>query len=681
MDIKSLISKQKEKKEYFWALLLETQWISSAIWRIEDGKVEVISTFPSTRWENEENLIEAVDASLSSCSQNLPEDVGEPTKTVFGVPSSWVEGGNIKETRLASLKKICQELSLEPSGFVVLPEAIAHFIKIKEESPLSGVTVGISNEDLDISVFNSGKLVGTTIVARSVSVEDDFLEGLSRLATGQENFPPRVLLYNQKEAELEEIKLKLGASEWGKIGESGFLHAPKLEMIEPDNKILAVCLAGGSEMGEITGIKTNLKEESTFDKPEEIENIGQPKGITPEDLGFIVDVPKKKFSLNLPKVSKFEFNKHTTNLSTNKKPFIIGSISLIVFFIIGFLMWWFLPKASVTVFVLPHKLEEKVSLKAGIDISITDIDETVSGDKTKSTTGTKTVGEKAKGTVEIHNRTEFIVNFPVGTILISSSELKFVTIKEVSIPGALSASLPPGTTAVEVEAKDIGPEYNLAKDEIFKVSNYPKVEVDATATDNFAGGTSRQISAVSESDRTTLLKDLTEELMNQAQTKIKEKISGEDLLIESSLKVEVIDEDFSNKLGDEASTIKLSLELNVKGNVVSKNDLNKISKKILEGKIPSGFVLHENQILYDFSNNTEDTKFDVLISANLLPNINPDEISRKIVGKHPNLAESYLGNVPGFVRAEFRMKPLLPGRLGTLPHIFKNISVEISAER
>jgi len=131
----------------------------------------------------------------------------------------------------------------------------------------------------------------------------------------------------------------------------------------------------------------------------------------------------------------------------------------------------------------------------------------------------------------------------------------------------------------------------------------------------------------------------------------------------------------------EASTIKLSLELNVVGNTVSKKNLTDISKRQLEGKIPSGFVLHEDQILYDFSSTSDETKFEVIISVNLLPNINPDEIAKKIVGKYPNLAESYLGNVPGFVRAEFRIKPLLPGKLGTLPHLYKNISVEISAER
>jgi hypothetical protein len=697
MDIKSLINKTKEKKEYFWALLLEAQWISSAVWQIEGGKVEVISTSPSTRWENEENLIEAVDASLSSCTQNLPEDIGEPSKTVFGVPSLWVEGGNIKEEHLASLKKICQELSLEPSGFVVLPEAIAHFVKIKEESPLSGVTVGISNENLDISVFNLGKLIGTTIVARSVSVQEDLLEGLSRLAVNQESFPPRILLYNQKEPELEEIKSALESFEWGKIGESGFLHTPKLEIIEPDNKILAVCLAGGSEMEEVTGIKTNLQienlennevvdkiEESTFNKPEELENVSEPRGITPEDLGFVVGGGsgeiKKKFNLKLPKLPVFKFKKPTINFATNKRPFIVGGITLVTIFVIGFILWWFLPKASVTVFVSPKKLEERISLEFGTDISVKDIAVSVSSDKTKSTTGTKTVGEKAKGSVKVQNGTAFAINLPSGTIITSATDLRFVTTKTASISGALSPS-EPGTAVIDVEAGNIGSEYNLAKDEIFKVANYPKAEVDATSTNNFTGGTSRQISAVSENDRSTLLKDLTNELLDEAKTKLKEKISEEDLLIEPSLKVEVKNEDFSNKVGDEASTIKLSLELNAVGSTVSKKDLTSISKRQLEGKIPLGFVLHEDQILYDFSSTSDETRFEVIISVNLLPNINPDEIAKKIVGKYPNLAESYLGNVPGFVRAEFRIKPLLPGKLGTLPHLYKNISVEISAER
>ena len=79
------LQKTKKETENFWAILIEPEWISSSIWQIEEGKVKIISTSPSTRWEGD--LIEPIDASLSVCTQNLPEDSPDPTKTVFGVPN------------------------------------------------------------------------------------------------------------------------------------------------------------------------------------------------------------------------------------------------------------------------------------------------------------------------------------------------------------------------------------------------------------------------------------------------------------------------------------------------------------------------------------------------------------------------------------------------------------------
>ncbi len=151
--------------------------------------------------------------------------------------------------------------------------------------------------------------------------------------------------------------------------------------------------------------------------------------------------------------------------------------------------------------------------------------------------------------------------------------------------------------------------------------------------------------------------------------------------MEVSINNEIEEEDYSNKVGDEATNLKLALTLKVKSTVVSKSELLEISKKSLEGKIPSGFVLRDDQITYDFKESDEEGSFDVRIFANLLPNIDPLDVSKKIVGKYPNLAESFLGSVPGFVRAEFRIKPFLPGKLGTLPHLVKNISVEISSSQ
>ncbi len=661
------LQKPKIIKENFWALLIEPEWISSAIWQITDGKVEIVNTSPATRWEDD--LTEAVDISLSACTQNFPDDAPDPTKTVFGVPNTWIEGGNIKEEYLVKLKKICQDLSLVPSGFVVLSEAISHYIKQDEGTTLSGIVVGISDENLDISIFDTGKLVATTSVLRSVSVEDDMMEGLSRLNEGSENFPSRIILFNQKEQELNEIKNNLNDTDWNKIGNSKFVHPPRIEIFDPSKKILAVALAGGSEIGDVIGVVAETKVEEL--PIEEISNIEEPKDVTAEDLGFVTG-PKfnfKKPNLKLPKL----------HFSLGSKPLILGGSLILVALVISFILWWFLPKAIVTIYVLPKKLEENISLNLDKDIKGKNIDVSVSGEKTKTTTGIKMVGEKAKGSVKLQNGTTFPINLPAGSILVSSTDLKFITVKSSSISGALSPSTP-GTTTVDVEAGTIGSEYNLAKDEVFKVGNYPKAEFDGTSTDSFSGGSSRQISAVSQEDRESLLDDLTKELMDNAKLKLNEMISFEDYLVESSLTTDTTSEDFSNKVGDEASSIKLSLTLNVSGLNVLKSDLASISKEKLNDKVPSGFVLKDDQLAYEFIAN-DNNDFDVRLIANLLPSIDPNEVAKKIAGKYPELAEDYLSNMAGFARAEFRLKPYLPGKLGTLPHVPKNITVEFSAER
>lgn len=689
-----------ETKENFWSILIEPEWISSAVWEIENNKVKVISKAPSTRWESD--LLNAVDISLSACMQNLPEETPDPSKTVFGVPSSWIDGGNIKHEHLEELKKICDSLSLVPSGFVVLSEAVSHFIKYEEETPLTGIVLGVSDQNLELSIFNLGVLVGVTNISRSLSVEDDLAEGLTRLSSNLDNFPARIILFNQKEQELEEVLETLNNSDWAKIGGSKFIHTPRIEMFDPEKKILAVSLAGGSEIGTVDGIsssfsKSEVPETIVNELPiEELDNIEEPEGVTAEDLGFVTEEPKTQPHINLPKLPEFKkpnitlpsFNFSKINHLFAKfpsfpqlfsgKPLIMGGIGLLTFIITAFLMWWFLPKATVTIYVAPKKLEENVSLDLNSELKTNKVSVNVSGEKSKSTTGTKTVGEKAKGQVKIQNGTAFPINLPSGSTLVSSSDLKFVTASSASISGALSPSTP-GTATVQVEAVTIGSEYNLNKDEVFKVANYLKAEVDATSVDSFTGGSSRQISSVSEVDKKSLLKDLEEELVKEAESKLTSQIPDTEYLVDSSIETKVDEEDYSNKVGDEATTIKLSLTLTVTALSVSKNDLTNLAKSTLQDKVPTGFILRDDQLSYEFVSN--DDGFDVKVVANLLPSNDPNEIAKKIAGRYPNLAESYLSSVPGFVKAEFRFKMLLPGKLGTLPHVSKNITVEFSADK
>lgn len=711
------LQKSKTTLESFWAILIEEEWITSSVWQIEEGKVKIVSTSSPTRWE--EDILNAIDTSLSSSMQNLPEDFKDPEKTVFGLPSSWVDGGNIKEEHLQTLKKICDDLSLVPSGFVVLSEALANYYKNEEGSGITSIIIGVSDQNLEVSIFNLGNLVGVTNVARSISIEDDLTEGLVRLSGNLESLPSRVILFNQKEQELEDLKETLNNADWPKIGASKFVHTPRVEIFDPVKKIVAVTLAGGSEMGAVGGINVgnlesrseveevasnvesedkqvvNVNEEQETFIPEEVENVKLPdENLSAEDLGFVVETEEpikpvqpelnipKKIIPSLPKLNNFKvnvpkFNLPKLNIFKGGKFLTIGGVSIISFIVFFFLIWWFYPKAVVTVYVSPKLIEENISID--INEKAEEVEVSIEKEKNKATTGTKTVGEKAKGQVKLQNGTAFPINLSAGSSLTSATDLKFVTLSSASVSGALSPT-EPGTSTINVEASSIGSEYNLNKDEVFKVSNYPKAEVDATSVESFTGGSSRQISAVSKEDQEKLYEALMEEVVDEAKNELKNKVSSDQILIEETIKTEVETEDYSNKIGDEATNINLSLKVKVTAKVISKTDLTKSSREVLESKIPEGFVLRDDQLSYEF-NDSEEDNLGVRVKANLLPNLNSEEVAKKIAGKYPNIAESYLKSVAGFVKAEFRVKPLFPGKLGTLPHVAKNIDVEFSADK
>lgn len=743
MDLKSFLSTKEDKSiEYYWALVIEPEWVQAGIWEIVENKARIIAVSPSAAWASEEELTSSCDTVLSAAVSSFPEDAKEPSKTVFGVSSTWVSKGQIKTEYLDILKKICADLSLTPVGFVVLPEVMAHLIKSEEGSPLSGVVLGVGSQNIELSIFKLGNLIGTANIARSVSVIDDVAEGLTRFADG-DNLPSRFLLYDGKEGELEETKQALLKANWGDYQKIKFLHTPKIEIITPKRKVHAVSLAGASEIADVSSLETKGEEkkgEKTSSKPDPVAATGS--SARPEDVGFMVgqdisvqkheamtDVVNKttqvkerkeqvqekptdgaqnkkeqqdkgfKSNIVLDILRKIKLNvvsllaKKPKAKMGGKKTLAFGGGLFVLFIVVGFISWWFLPKATVTIYVSPKKLDEKMTIFIDPDASASNfvkgilpgdtIKTTVSGDRTTSTSGTKIIGENAKGSVIIQNGTAQALKLPVGTFLYSAADLKFELAEEASVSAAISPSSP-GTDTVEVVAVGIGAEYNLAKDESFSVGNYPKAEVDAVAISDFSGGSSRDISAVSEEDMDGLEDDLTEELLEEAKNDLTEKISEDQYFIEESMEAIPSTKSFNNKIGDEADNLKLSLSLEVTGLVVEDMALSDFAKEILKDKIPSGYVLREDQIDMRFELEDEDGgvyELTAYMEVNLLPEMKPDEIIKEIVGKNISLAKDYLTSISGFTGAEINLKPHLSGWLGTLPHVAKNIEIELAAER
>lgn len=722
MSIKDILSaKNDEAKEYFWAIVIEPGWVQAGVWRVHEDATQIMSFSSPMAWGESSELVSAVDSVLSSSLQNFPEDEKEPTNAVFGVVASWVTEGEISEKHIDKIKEICTKLSLTPVGFVVLPEAISHFIKSEEGSPLNACILGLSKEELEITVFKLGKMMGTSQVARSLSIVDDVVEGLTRFSDANA-LPSRIILYDGKEGELEEAKQTLLKANWDDVSKVKFLHTPKIETFSPKKKINAVSLAGASELADVTSV-LELKEEKDQIEDEGSQNLVASEEINAQDLGFAVgqdvaeaqprpkeavvaedeQVPQSTTSkatklqiLNFFKEKikgKLKFTGRKKIDSTGKKSFTFGIVFLVLIIVGFFAFWWFYPKATITIYLSTKKLEERVDVSVDPRLEIANFSDkilpgevlatTISGDKTKSTTGTKTVGENAKGEVTLY-RVGSEISLPSDTVIIGPNNLGFTLDSSVTVASGSAST--PGTTKAAVTAQDIGAEYNLSSGTNFSVQSYSTSDIEAKSESSFSGGTSRDISAVSKVDQENLEEELLNELQEKTSEEFFKNLESDALFIEETHTATPSAKSFSNKIGDEASTLKLSLTITAQGIAVKKDDLFELSKKQLEDKIPDGFVLRSEQVDLEFDYLGEDKgvyDLRLVVSANLLPAVDPNSVKDKVVGKYPKVVEGYLkSEIPGFSRAEISFnKPRFPGRLGTLPRVAKHIDVAITGEK
>ena len=723
MNLKDFLTNKEHPPELYWSLVIEEGWIQAGVWYIGETAAEVVSISPGAAWSTEDELTGAVDAALSSAIQKLPENYKEPEKAVFGVSASWVKGGEITEEYLAKIKKLCTDLSLNPVGFVVLPEAIAHLCKSEEGSPLNAIIIGLASGKIEISVFKLGNLVGTTEVSRSVSLTEDVTEGLSRFE-GAAPLPSRFIVYNGKEGELEEAKETLLQASWEGVEKIKFLHTPKAEILSSDRKVLATCLAGAAEIGHVSQVDSKDVQFSE-EKAEGEVKVSPVAEVTAENLGFAIGqdisakeseiqnvVPPQKVGPVVPPKPSFNSGRiaagylqktknffHSFSLKANAAPKVknntlIGVLTaLILAFIGGALYWWFCPTAKITVFVTPKRFEQQVQLSFSPNgaseatesgtIPVQVITDTVSGDKTKSTTGVKLIGNKATGSVQVANGNGTAINLAAGTLLTSSAGLKFVTNSQASISGQVLPGSP-GTASVNITAFDIGAQYNLAKGEVFSIGNYSKAMVAGTSQSDFSGGSSQEISAVSADDQANLETGLKGELTQNAINDISAKVANDQIFVNDLAGLDTVSEIFSSKIGDQADSVKLSLNLKAIGIAADKVKLIEYAKGVLKDKIPSGYTLNSDQIDFKFkflSQQNGSYSYNVTVGANFLPDVDKPKIIAKIVGKTPSVTENYLDSIPGFGHAEIKLKPKLPGFLGTLPRIPKNITLDVSAEQ
>ena len=391
--------------------------------------------------------------------------------------------------------------------------------------------------------------------------------------------------------------------------------------------------------------------------------------------------PVKEASKELPKDLPKQLK---PNMPKKKRPWLIISpvASFVVLVAAAIGLWYYYPKVTVDLNVATEPYEAKLSLIAdsskqfvndstGKTLAAEHLQGTADSTQSTPATGSKDVGTAASGTVVLQNRLGQAVKISNGTTLVSSS-ISFTTTAEVTIPAATATvdaggnvTVILGQITVATNAVQPGEAGNIAKGAAFTVQGLGSTvqdKVAATAQAAFAGGTSKVVNVVTQTDLDKAKQLATDDATSSAKGKVSGSLAGQ-LLLDNASRATVAAETPSAKVGDQADSVSDKVTVNYEALVYDPAAFRTAVKAQINASIPSGKMVVMNdsdQIATtvnasDWSAGTLTLQSD--IKTQLSPQIDPATILPLIKGKKLAAAQAALANLSTIDHATFTLRP------------------------
>lgn len=694
--------KRTASVEYYFALNIGLSELTAAVWAVSGSQLDILNQVTLLCHGNEDLLDKAY--------QVLDKSLGgleiEPQKVLFGVPDSWNLDDNLKEPYLKLLKQILKECDLQALAYVTTTNAISFMLQKQEGAPPTAILLGLG-DFIEITLLRGGKVADSRASTRSEHLFDDIERTLSQF-TEVEVLPSKILLYSTKQNEdLGKIRDEIMSYPW--MSKLSFLHFPKIEVLDDNVSVQSVIMAGASEMNPDVDLKHSFlpKKKIGFAKSlEEREDLEEDNLVSPEEeVGPRMPI-KRKMEREFPKEETVSRGVLMLNLFRNKihfpSPSILSGKFLVIPAVILLMLatYLLLFKATVTIYVEPKILEKETEVVA--DPSAKDFDEakkiipgkvvevTVSGSGKENATGTKQIGDPAKGKVVIYNLTSSKVSFSQGTTLTSGSGLKFTLDSSAQIASQSSTigadyqevKTPGKTTALGVTAVVIGPEGNLAAGTELAVSGHTKSQVLARIEEALSGGTSKDVTVVTTDDQKKLKAKVSDELKKSAEEKLKSQVPEGSKIIADALSVVDGKYTFSKQINDQAREFTLSANVKFRGTSYDEADLRTIVSKLVVTNVPEGYEmnLQDAETQAAIAKVEKDGKliFKAKFRAKLLPRLNFEQLKGQIKGRGIKEAKSKLQALEGVIDSEVRLIPNIPAPLSRLPFLDQNINILVT---
>lgn len=701
--IKSLLH-PKQTREVFLSLVLTRDSVAASAWYVDAAKKPVPLAFaktdiPGDTWEDR---TKAADQTVAKIEEKLDES-SQIQKAVLGLPADFLtQTGDIDPSVRSHIKQLTQALDLTPIGFVSLPQALVYKLKNEEGMPPSVILLGFSDHQIVLTLYKVGAIVGQHIIDQGEHLATSLEMALKHFKE-LEVLPSRILLYGMRSELLEEGKAQLMRHPWPT--KANFLHFPKFDELSAEEVATAVSLAGASEIAQALGEEVVEAVAAAAKEPEPPVTPASPSDrlVAAEELGFqkediLEEVKEKtqKFRLpvalpafKLPKLSALPITLPRIKLRGGAA---IAGIILGVLLLFGVLNW-IIPKATVTVLATPQTIKSQLTLTVDPTATTPDSqnkiipghtrEDALSGEKVIAVSGTKKVGDPAKGGVTIYNKSLTAKSFKKGSIL-SASGLNFTLDGDVQVASASESvgSITFGKTTGAITAEAIGSESNLPAGTEFTFKDTSSSVAIARNDQPLAGGTSREVTVVTRSDYDALVSELTDELLTQAKEKLATSISGGEKLLDPTLKTTVTEKVFAQELDQEAKELSGKITVTVSGVSYGENDLAVVFEDSIRDKLQPGYALAKDRTETNIQNVQVKKDGKITLTASItgvaLPSIDNDTIRKTIAGKSMAAAQEYLKATAGVGGVEFRFRwTIIPNRL---PVNKQNISVTVAVQ-
>ncbi|EKD49563.1 MAG: hypothetical protein ACD_63C00106G0002 [uncultured bacterium] len=333
-----------------------------------------------------------------------------------------------------------------------------------------------------------------------------------------------------------------------------------------------------------------------------VKKIKSYKQIQKDGIGI-----KKIAGASFQKGKKKDLPKEIALVSKRRIAVVLVMVLVVLVGVAGY-VYFYLPKATVTLFLKTDKISNDAKIMVKRDAESYDKASNIihgeiyevekEGTKKRETSGKKQVGLKAQGTITIYNNYQTTPRTIVKSRFQAPEGKIFWSMKDVTLPGYTDTgggNKVPGIVTVSVEAEKPGEEYNIGAAKFILPALDPTLQKDIYAESSTAmvGGKSEEVRVVSGDD----LKKVEEELARElAEKVVSDFLSKDRIIFSDGCKIETLDYSPSKAKEEEAADFELKLKLKFTFLSFKEDDVKKVSQDDIREVVPSDkFLIKEGE--------------------------------------------------------------------------------------